>query len=195
MTKQEYQIGDVAFDNVIQINASFATADSKALELAAYNAEATDATTKLGGGYLDKAGTPHLIPGKIGTNTVLYGTVTVTASLKNDAFTDDKITVGGNAYTKSWVIEQLEDKKIYATVAPAEDSRARVFTSAAAEGDPDDAVVLEITLDNLSASSTHTGTCYAYVLGTNNSADSAASFTAGLTVSASNTNPNANNNP
>ena len=190
VTKEEYNIGNVNFDNVIKIEASFATTDDAALELAVYNASATDTTTHLSAGYLDKAGEPHLVAGKVGTGTVLYGTVTVTASVNAGAFTNDIINVGGNDYTKEWVIEQLAGQKIYATVAPATSSRARVFTSSAAEDDPDTPVVLEITLTSLTASSTHSATCYAYVLGTNTSADTADSFSAGLTVSASNTNPN-----
>ena len=180
-------IGAVPF-NVLSVSVSFAPANSKTkLELAHYSTT-TGNVKKLMTGYLDQSGGFHESADLFdSTNDALYGTVTASISLNNAAFTDGKITVGGNTYTKAGVVDMLNLRTDVPVTASRGETRARVFAygaegagEASASSDTATSIADTISLATLTDSNTLTWRCYAYIYGgaTSPSADSDANAAA-----------------
>lgn len=167
-------LGDVPFE-VLSISVSFAPANSKTkLELAHYSTAAGN-VKKLMTGYLDQSGGFHESADLFDSaNDALYGTVTATISLDNTAFTDGKITVGGNTYTKAGVLAMLNARTDVPITASEGSTRARVFAytassagdgEASASSDSGTDVEETISLATLTDSNSLTWNCYAYIYG------------------------------
>ena len=139
----------------------------KELELAHYSSSAASANKYLAGGYLDTAGSFHESTDLYNANDAFYGTVTVHVTVKDSAFTDDKITVGDNTYTKASVIGMLNLRTDVPLVASVGETRARIFANnaTAAAGDPNSDISTTISLASLTDDNYVEWTCFAYIYG------------------------------